>query len=436
MLSRYGSHCHQLSSKLRWFFPYWRQASVGRKWCSTLTLDDLKAEEFNEGEAENLRRLGDFEKQAEKKMSVADLHENEEGLSWCLEIASGYVKNYSLDKADSALKLALGPSLKLGIPYNIMALQSLATLRFKQHRFQDCADALHQVEDIGIEHPATYVNLGTAYNAMRRYDRAAYYFEKSILLKDGIMDGDDKWNMGLVKKNLGQFDEAQPLLEEALEFHYQTTPDDKVMIAKVHDSCGSLYKDMKDHDLAESHYKKAYELFKGALGMTTLTGGAAGELGKALIVLGRVDEGERYLIEAFGVEASKDGVHLTPLYELLHEVFELSERLGDKRAEALIALHDNIESSLFNLARREFDKDGNFAIYARLVGRVYLFSGSPFLKRSRSLLEVAYRLLKLEIDQMEEGDLKSNLNTQLLTLMIELDVVKSLSEGKQFGKEV
>eukprot|EP00754_Rhynchopus_humris_P021241 Rhum_TRINITY_DN14737_c12_g2::Rhum_TRINITY_DN14737_c12_g2_i1::g.113667::m.113667 len=313
-----------------------------------------------------------------------------------LHLAGVYIKNYLLDKADALLSVLTEYCEAAGGPFHWKHLQNVATLRFKQNRQVECAARFEELIKIAPPSPATHANLTTAYNSVGAYDKALEHIEKGVALKGGVMDKDDMWSMGLVKKNTGHPQEAVGFMEKALALHQAEEPRDGVMLAKVHDSLAAVYEAAGDLAKAEEQYKAAHGIFTQAVGgATPLTGRTAGSLGSVLLARGRPGEAFPYCLEALDAEVHKDAVHPTPFYELLAKLGEAC-RADDFPGEAG-SLEDAaplVRVGVASLEARGMLADGNGGVLLQKVGEV-LYLANPranaaeavaLLTRARALL--------------------------------------------------
>merc|ERR1712232_16381 len=116
------------------------------------------------------------------------------------------------------------------------------------------------------------------------------------------MEREDLWNIGIVRKNQDQYDEALPLLEQALAEFQEHEPEHPVTIAKLHSSVGGCLHDMGRTAEAVEQYRLAHGLYVGTVGrMSPLFCGAAEGLAKALKAERCFDEAFEALLEAFEV---------------------------------------------------------------------------------------------------------------------------------------
>merc|ERR1712137_1077549 len=164
------------------------------------------------------------------------------------------------------------------------------------------------------------------------------------------------WNMGLVRKNLGEVEVAVTLLEDALKL-YMT---------------------------------KAAELYAANVGKKNpLFGGAVDSLSRALHKANRPREAFDAICVAVQVQAQMDGIHPTPLYEQLDravrlcEVHESGQDEHDDMRESRVDLRrlvDDIETAIVNLQNRKLDEDGNGGILLQKMGHILLSSAASEIK--------------------------------------------------------
>lgn len=357
--------------------------------------------QFNDGEKENKRVLRGFTKEF-KKMAA----ETPEGLrnarllTAALDLALACVKCYELDKADSIYRRCVGECRRRGMPWDIKCIQDMATLRCKQHRQADAAELLEELASKAPPHPATFINLGTVYNQLRQYDKAESWFLQAVNLKGGQPGREDQWNLGIAKKNQGKYDEALPMLEQALAEFQEHEPDHPVTIAKLHSSVGGCLHDMGRPADAITHYQQAHDLYVGTVGTSSpLFCSAAEGLAKALKVEGRHDEAFEALLQAFQVHAQGDAVHPTPLFEHLETALEIHDRQPSVSLDRFSPL---IDDAIDNLDSRGLAEDGNAGLVmsraAKLLARI---GGEPHIGRAEKLLRRGKALVQSSHDAGE-----------------------------------
>lgn len=344
---------------------------------ATIEKSDLvwSENDFMWGPQENLRVLQGFE--AEYAYRVArseDGFRDPKVLEGALDLAVAYLKNYAVDKAD-ALYAAIEPyCMERGLPWDVKWLQDCATLRCKQARQKEAAVLLEEVAKRTPPHPATLNNLGTVYNMLREHEKAQEYFQAAMeVAGHSEPQKDDLWNMGIAKKNMGQYDEALPMLLKALEDWKRDDPTDDVTLAKLHDTVGSCFDLMGRADEAVEQFTQARMLFGRSIGAESpLYGSACEGLTKSLIHAGRYAQGFDRLEETFLNNAEKDAIHPTPLFELLGYALEDLVGAGHLDAEELGRLEGPIEIAVKNMIHRGLDQDGNAGVVFERMAQVLL----------------------------------------------------------------
>jgi len=362
---------------------------------ATLRKEDFvwSEHEFNDGPKENKRVMRGFK--AEFKKMVAETPDglrNSRLLTAALDLALAYVKNYELDKAEAIYRRAIGECRRRGLPWDVKCIQDMATLRCKQHRQADAAELLEELATKAPPHPATFINLGTVYNQLKQFDKAESWFLQAVNLKGGSLGREDLWNLGICKKNMKKYNEALPMLEQALTEFQEHEPDHPVTIAKLHCSVAGCLYDMGRAADAIVHYRQAYDLYVGSVGKhSPLFCGTAEGLAKALNVEGRMEEAFEALVEAFEVHAKGDAVHPTPLFENL----ELALSIHDKQPKVPLAkLAPLIDAAVENLDKRGQAEDGNAGLVMSRGAKVLSRVGGGSKARACALLQRGKALIQ------------------------------------------
>lgn len=299
----------------------------------------------------------------------------------------------------------MGECRRRGMPWDVKCLQDLATLRCKQHRQADAAELLEELAQKAPPHPATFINLGgghamppfgraagTVYNQLRQYEKAESWFHQAVNLKGGTPEREDVWNLAICKKNMGQLDEALPMLEQALAEFQIHEPHHPVTIAKLHSSLGGCLHEMGRYAEAVEQYSQAYDLYVSTVGRRSpLFCGAAEGKAKALQKQGRWLEAFEMLREAFDVHARCDSVHPTPLFECLEMALAIYEQCP---SVDLAAFQPLIQDGLQNLESRGQHQDGNAGLVMSRGGKLLLTVAPDYaeelLRRGRALIQTAH----------------------------------------------
>jgi len=354
---------------------------------------------FRGGEAENKRVLAEFEADFYDMVEKSGVgFDDERNLMKGLDLAVAFIKNYELDKAEMLYQELLPAARERGLPAIAKALQDVATLRFKQNRQAESALLLEELRDMMPPHPTIFHNLGTTYNSLKRHSEALACFQLAIKLKEMEdneykMDYSDHWDLGLVYKNLGRLEEARENMEKAFEL---CPRDDIVMLAKVHDSLGSAYLELSEFEKAQNEYTSALAMFREALGDTSpLTGTAAEMLAKAYMrdkenpkSMEKAKEALRIALE---VQAQKDAIHPTPLYEIVNDI--LSVHMETQTCKSLSQYHATVEKAWEQLTAKGLAGDANAGLVRHKMALLYLFSGGDHVSKAFTMLLDARTLL-------------------------------------------
>lgn len=380
--------------------------------------------EFNDGDEENKRVLRGFTK--EFKKMAAETPEgvrNPKLLTAALDLALACVKCYELDKADAIYRRVIGECRRRGMPWDVKCIQDMATLRCKQHRQADAAELLEELANKAPPHPATFINLGTVYNQLRQYEKAEAWFLQAVNLKGGTPGREDYWNLGIAKKNMGKFNEALPMLEQALVEFKEHEPDHPVTIAKLHSSVAGCLHDMGRCAEAVHHYQEAYDLYTATVGRwSPLFCGAAEGLAKSLQAERRYPEAFEALLEAFQVHATCDAVHPTPLFQDLEQALALQTQCPEVSLRRLAPM---IDAAVENLERRGQAEDGNAGLVMSRSGKVLLRSGDASLApRAGELLQRGLGLIR---QSHEAGE--ADLSHEILEVDVLLHSLKTSPEA-------
>lgn len=258
---------------------------------------------------------------------------------------------------------------------------------------------LEELRDMMPPHPTIYHNLGTTYNSLRRHEEALKCFQCAIKLKEEMydnyeMDYSDYWDLGLAYKNLARSQDAIDNIEKA----YELCPkDDTVMLAKVHDSLGSAYLESGQCAKAQREYSAGLDLFLEALGEhSPLVGTAAEMLAKAYIkdtqnAPKSLESAKGALRIALKVQAQKDAIHPTPLYEIVDSLFDV--HMKTKSTKDLSEFHPMLDQAWEKLKEKDLASDANAGLVRHRMALIYLFSGNDHAAQALPLLLEAKELI-------------------------------------------
>lgn len=320
---------------------------------------------YNDVEEGNALKFSSFEEDL-SHISGAGNNKTDASLRASLDLASAYVKNYELDKADKIFENVFAECLARGSPWKEKCQQDLATLRFKQNRQPECAELLEELARSSGPHPTLQENLGTVYNSMGDHYRALACFEEAIKLRGGVASREDIWNVAIAKKNMGELNQAVPMMEVALARFSSEEPLCPVTLGKVHDTLAECY--LADGRTADAiaEYKEAIRLLAQHVGKRSPLYGAVAEgCSRALQEAGQLEEAFEKLLEALDVQAHMDAIHPTPLYELLQRAEQLTEGRAGPDPRRLAA---GTEAAAQRLASRGLDTDASGGVVLQRMG--------------------------------------------------------------------
>lgn len=164
-------------------------------------------------------------------------------------------------------------------------------------------------------------------------ERGRKKIENSLVDQPGIRAG-ILTTLGNVYTNLGEFEEAEPLLREALILEEKNG--NKVEHAKVLSLLAGLYLGMGRLDQCESLLLQALELAEG-LTDSLLLAGIRKRMGVYLVEARRLDEAEVYLDQAYRVNAEHFGVQHVEVAQIQGHLAFLYQKRGEyERAEPLL----------------------------------------------------------------------------------------------------
>lgn len=395
--------------------------------------------DFLDGEEENARVLGEFEKEYSLKTGSRPPEwrglemalDDPENLRASLDLAVAYIKNYELDKCEVLLGRYALPACRVrGLPWIAKALQDYATLRMKQNRQAEAMLLLEELESMLPPHPIMVQNLGLAYNSLRMHEKAMSKFKEGIALKNGQMNYDDYWNIGITLKHMKQYKDSFRVLIKALEFAPGEPNVDDVTLAKLHDTIGSclqnaaadVSEDRAQTRLelareAEPYFQEAVKLYKGVIGgKHHLYGGACHLLSKNLVFQGRVAEAEPLLHEAMWIEVLKNGIHPTPCHGMLTELLDIHEK-GGLPEDELGKYHDLLRVMLMHLHCRGFMTDGNGGVVMQAIAKVLMLSGQELARPALALLRKGVQLVEAHVEDVDD--------TSWIQLMMHIDIKKT-----------
>ena len=156
---------------------------------------------------------------------------------------------------------------------------------------------------------ATYRNnLGAAWNAKGKYDKAIEYYEKA--LESGLKTfGEDHPDVATYRNNLGAAWKAKGEYDKAIEYYEKALKSDIKTFGESHPKVATRWNNLGEVWRAKGEYDKAIEYYEKALKSDLKTFGEnhpnvatyGNNLGKALYANGEYDKAIEYLEKALSV---------------------------------------------------------------------------------------------------------------------------------------
>jgi tetratricopeptide (TPR) repeat protein len=139
----------------------------------------------------------------------------------------------------------------------------------------DKAEELYEVllEQISDESDKAhyYHQLGYIKNAQGDYEKAIWYYEKSLEIYRKTFPANHPSlatsysNIGLVYDNMGEYSKALSFYEKSLEIFQKTLPANHPSLATSYNNIGSVYKTMGEYSKALSFFEKSLEISQKTL---------------------------------------------------------------------------------------------------------------------------------------------------------------------------
>eukprot|EP01065_Artemidia_motanka_P027576 TRINITY_DN32768_c0_g1_i1.p1 TRINITY_DN32768_c0_g1~~TRINITY_DN32768_c0_g1_i1.p1 ORF type:complete len:558 (+),score=223.52 TRINITY_DN32768_c0_g1_i1:59-1675(+) len=351
----------------------------------------------------------------------------EEAAASALDLCAACLKLYELDDADALLTRVFPVCRAATGPYLWKVLQLGAALRYKQRRYEECARLLEELCASSPPNPATQNNLAVAYAALQQWDKAEAALERCKMLKGSSSDKDDQWTLGVIRRGQGNLPDSAGLLERSLREHRDDCPDDPVIVARVQMALAETLMQAEQYALAEPELRQAHSSLCVALGSESIPAAEAARLlATALIRDGKAARHEilPLLQSALRVECSSEGIHPTPLYDILEEVLSFHTQADADEGPRLAWTHPHCRAAVENMDRRGLATDGHGGAVLHKIAEMYLLADTKYAADALPLLRRADSLISAEQQAGED------LGELLEVIRMETEVAeKAVSSG-------
>ena len=112
--------------------------------------------------------------------------------------------------------------------------------------------------------------LGWAKRNQGEYKEAVKYYEKSIEIKERILDKNDPGlatsynNIALVYNNMGEYSKALEYYEKSHRNHEIALPQNHPNLATSYSNIGQVYNNMGEYSKALEYYEKSHEIYENS----------------------------------------------------------------------------------------------------------------------------------------------------------------------------
>ena len=256
-------------------------------------------------------------------------------------------------------------------------LRTLGTLYIKLGLYDEARDlkeraveARRQTTDGDDPELATDIaNLATVIYSLGDYETAEEYYNEALEMRRRLDQSDAEIaatlnNLALAKRQQGAFAEAEVILQEVLDIRIRLLGAESLDAAVAHHSLGGLYHELGELPEADTHLRRALEVYRTALGDDehTYLGWVHNSLGRVLEGQGKYEEAESSYKQALEIQR---------------------KRLGEEHAD-LAATRKNFAALL--LAQGEIEAAQALLEQALTVLRTSKSEASPILADAENLM--------------------------------------------------
>lgn len=224
-------------------------------------------------------------------------------------------------------------------------------LEFGKLNYQAAIDALERAVELDPEHPDAYLKLGTAYSRIGSLDEVERALEKALELRPGLPEA-----RLLLGRNLARQGDL-----EAARRSFEAVAEERP--AESQFELGLLARQAGDLEEAEAAFRRALAVDPKHLGATS-------NLGQTLKLLGRLEEGDRFLEHHVQLEAERYE------YDRLREqtLYDWAEASSFARLAVYELNHQKLDAAERNF-RKALEMDESSALAALGLGRTHLEKG-------------------------------------------------------------
>ncbi len=260
---------------------------------------------------------------------------------WVLQqAAADVVRDANALKKDDAAAPQAQPATKLALA---KTYKNLGLAFEAKGRLDKALEYYHKALDIdlknlGADHFSVardYNDLGAVYEAMENYDQALYYYHLALKIDRGQMGpghlqvATDYTNLGSAHEGKEEYEKAISYYLKALAINLKSLGANHVVVASNYTNLGSAYEGKEEYNKAIEYYQIALRIDKAASGGSGLRVAADYDnLASAYESLGRIDKAIEYYQHALRLKTAKLGeghVDLAVAYNNLGLAYEAKQ---------------------------------------------------------------------------------------------------------------
>lgn len=327
--------------------------------------------------------------------------------------------------ADSVFQRAIRIAEKIGQPNGTLvadALHGIAWIRIAEHKpaeAQAMAERVIKIREAkwGPDHPTVAYaleRLGDALFLQNKYQEALRTQERALEIRLkalGPRHGDTARSLkrvGDVRGILGDLAEARDAYEKAIAIENEVTGATSVRVATIRFNLGIVLSDLGDVAGARAQWESSYQIFRDRVPYSSTAGSALNGVASTWMMEGNLDRARALLLEALQQIQNAKDLDSTDLAQVWTDLGAVLRRQGDLSGAASYlergiplfrrelgpgdpntgpALHELADLRLAQGRPEEALAlcDTALAVYARILGPDYLYTGESHFARAAVL---------------------------------------------------
>ena len=191
-----------------------------------------------------------------------------------------------------------------------------------------------RIREETFPHAPGWYRIGKLLLKLGQFDRAEQVYSTILLQTNNEKDKADIYTqLGQIKNNQGDYEQAKLFYEKALEIDQKTVPENHASLANLLNNIGAVYHNLKDYPRARAFYVKAHEIYKRILPPDHLD--LASSYNNIGLVHSEIEEYDQAL-------------------QFYHRALEIKEKTLPSNHPLLATAYNNIASVYYN--KNEYEK--------------------------------------------------------------------------------